>query len=132
MAWERKVNVRSVIKMRNAGATLQQIADAQKVSKPAIHYVLKDIASMILPDEQLQEYRSKQADVLDSISATYASHMLNEAVIKETKSRDAGVIVGIAIDKSRLIQGQSTSNASVMLRYIQSACQQETTPIDDV
>lgn len=110
----RKVDIKQVIKMRNAGASLQTIAETQGVSKQAIHLMLKDVASMIAPPEQLEQYRAKQADILDTVAMAYSSRLLDEDAIKGASALQAASVLGISIDKSRLISGQSTQNLAVL------------------
>ena len=69
---------------------------------------------MLVPSEQLEEYRANQAAVMDSIGMVYGQRLLDEDAIKGASALQAATVLAIATDKSRLIRGESTSNSIVL------------------
>lgn len=116
MTLKRKIDIRHAIKMRNQGATQLVIAKTFGCSVAAVCKALQSVKALVLPQEQLDEFRRVQADVLDTVSAVYLQEQLNPDKIKATSAKDAAIINGIAIEKSRLIRGQSTSNNEIDIR----------------
>ena len=47
---------------------------------------------------------------------------ISDEKLEKSSARDLGVLAGIAIDKHRLITGQSTSNTSIMVSAAERAC----------
>lgn len=109
-----RINVKQAIQLRNKGASLQEIAQLQGVSKQAVHAVLRDVQGMIAPPEQIEEYRAQQAAVMDTIAMAYGQRLLDQDAIKASSALQAASVMGICIDKSRLISGQSTSNSLII------------------
>lgn len=121
MAWNRvpiKVDIRKAISMRAKGATQREIAEVMKCSPAAVCLALKSVKELCLPNDQLEEFRRTQADILDTVSSVYLQEQLNPDKIKATSARDAAIINGIAIEKSRLIKGESTQNLAVDIRAL--------------
>ena len=84
----------------------------------AVCRALQSVKALCLPQEQLEEFRRTQADILDTVSSVYLQEQLNPDKIKATSAKDAANINGIAIEKSRLIKGESTQNLAVDIRAL--------------
>lgn len=107
-------NVRKMIQMRNLGASLGDIAKATGTPKSSVHAVLKDVADMLAPPDQIERYRAQQSEVMDTIGMVYGARLLDEDAIKGASALQAATVLAIATDKSRLIRGESTSNNLVI------------------
>src|SRR6185369_12012125 len=71
--------------------------------------------------QQLQEYQDKQADILDALSAGILAGIKKKDIAKASLQQKVSSM-GVLIDKSRLIRGQSTNNSvSILLaRHVHS------------
>ena len=118
MARIREIDPIKAAKLNQQGLSCKAIAKVMECSPAGVHAALKSVKGMLLSDDQLQQFQSKQADILDTVSAMYLQELMDVDKIKDTKSRDAAVIVGIATEKSRLIRGQSTANTAVDIRAL--------------
>ena len=110
----KKVNITKAIKMKVQGASYQDIADSQGVAKQSIQQAIKPILDMVADPETLESYRAQQAAVMDTIAMAYGSRLLDGDAIKGSSALQAASVMGICIDKSRLISGQSTSNSLII------------------
>ena len=121
MAWNRKpikIDIRKALAMKAAGISQAETARGMGCTRAAVCMALKNVESMCLPKEQLETFRRTQADILDTVSAVYLQEQLNVDKIKATSARDAAIINGIAIEKSRLLKGESTANLAVDIRAL--------------
>ena len=106
-------DIRKMLELRNNGATISNIADVTKCPRSTVHYILKDIQSMTGTSVKVDEYRRQQADVMDTIAAAYSARLLDDDAIKGASALQAASVMGIAVDKSRLIKGQSSANIQI-------------------
>lgn len=67
------------------------------------------------PDDVVQESKRELIDILEDVARKYLTHALSEDVIDEATGNAAVTAAAIAIDKMRLLQGQSTGNMSVTI-----------------
>ena len=112
-----KVNVQKAIKQKMQGMSYQAIADSQGCSKTRVLRLLQPILQDLADPETVAYYRKEQANILDGLAAKTVASISTEK-LENASFRDLCVGVGILTDKSRLIQGQSTSNSSIMLRAV--------------
>lgn len=109
-----KYDIKKMIQLRNQGASMGDIAKVTGAPKSSVHLILKEVKSMLVPSEQLEEYRANQAAVMDSIGMVYGQRLLDQDAIKGASALQAASVLGIVTDKSRLIRGESTSNSIVL------------------
>ena len=87
---------------------MREIAETVGVS---INTVSDVLAKYQINQQELEDYRNNQADILLGLQHRITKHITDES-IKRAPMRDQLVALGIAIDKHRLVTGQSTSNVS--------------------
>jgi hypothetical protein len=93
------------------GKSATSIAKEIGRSKGAvIHAVRHNDTVKVLIDEQREEL----ADLFDQVTRQALLHITGEK-LEKSSARDLGVLAGIALDKTRLLSGQSTTNLSVLL-----------------
>ena len=111
---DQKHDVKKMIQLRNQGVSLGDIAKVTGAPKASVHVILRDVQSMLATPEQLEEYRTQQAAVMDTIGMAYGQRLLDEDAIKGASALQAASVLGIVTDKARLIRGESTSNSLVL------------------
>lgn len=67
------------------------------------------------PDEVVRESKRELVDILEEVALKYLTHALDGDVIDEATGNSAVTAAAIAIDKMRLLQGQSTGNMNVTI-----------------
>jgi len=102
---------------KGTGMSNREIADKVGCDRRTVGAVL---AKYGINKDELEEYRDNQADILLGIQKNI-SVSITEADIKSASFRDRMVGMGIAIDKYRLITGQSTANISAWLGIVKDA-----------
>lgn len=121
MAWNKKplkIDIRKALAMQRSGSSQKDIAKVMDCTPAAVCQALRRVSELCLPQDQLDEFRRTQADILDTVSAVYLQEQLCPGKIKATSAKDAAIINGIAIEKSRLIKGESTQNLAVDIRAL--------------
>ena len=88
--------------------TQQNVADATGICRQTVANIL---AKYSINQQELEHYRENQADILLGLQQRITKHIADDD-IKRAPMRDKMVALGIAIDKHRLVTGQSTSNVS--------------------
>jgi uncharacterized protein YerC len=117
MPLPQKVDVKKALKMKAQGMSYQDIASAQGVAKSTVFANLNPILTQLADPQTVEQYRKHQAEIIDGLAAATVASITNEKMANAS-FRDLCVGAGILIDKSRLIQGQSTSNSSIMLKAV--------------
>ena len=117
----KKIDTKVALKMKLKGATLQEIGDKFGVTRSSVQQHLKPLLTMHCAPQQLQEYQDKQADILDALSAGILAGIKKKDIAKASLQQKVSSM-GVLIDKSRLIRGQSTNNSvSILLaRHVHS------------
>jgi hypothetical protein len=110
---------REIVKCTQNGTypSHREIADKVQCSKTTVVEVL---AKYGINQQELEEYRENQADILLGIQRKISVNV-TEDEIKAASLRDKMVGLGIAIDKHRLITGASTSNMASWIVVVQQS-----------
>ena len=124
-----KINVPKAIEQKLKGMSYQEIAESQHTCKSAVFAAISPILKQFSDPDVVKQYRADTAAILDGLAANTVASITNEDFSKASLQQKV-VSVGILIDKSRLIQGQSTSNSSIMLKAIMSTMDAQT-PVDN-
>lgn len=110
-----RIDLKQALSMRLKGVSGSEIARAQGVSATAVNKRLKPLLTKIPGWEHRTEYQDKQADILDALAAGIVSSITPKDLKKASLLSKVNSM-GVLIDRSRLIRGQSTSNSvSVLL-----------------
>jgi predicted DNA-binding protein YlxM (UPF0122 family) len=117
MPLPQKLNVQKAIQQKMQGMNNSEIAKSQNVSRNTVSRMLKPILEQLADPETIEYYRKEQAQILDGLAAKTVA-AISDDKLENASFRDLCVGAGILIDKSRLIQGQSTSNSSIMLKAV--------------
>lgn len=105
------VNKVQAIAMREAGCTMQTIANAHGVTPSAIYRNMKDLPA-------LNDFRAHKDTAFESLQHRIMQ-TIDEETIKQAPLLARVTAIGIAEDKIRLFRGQATSNINVLVGYIQ-------------
>lgn len=76
------------------------------------------------------EQRATLTGLLDSIAHQYAEHALDGELIDSTSARDSAVVMGIAIDKLRILQ-ELSGERMALVRGLFAACAAAGMDVDD-
>ena len=117
MPLPQKLNVQKAFKQKMQGMSYQEIATAQGVAKQTVFDRISPILKELANPELIDQYRKNQSAILDGIAAKSVSHITDEK-LANTNAKDLGILTAVMIDKSRLIQGQSTSNQAILLQAV--------------
>ena len=109
-----RVDPLKALELRAKGVRQTDIAEMMGVSSAAVCQQLSRVEAMLAPQAELEQYRAKQAEVMDSIAIEYGARLLNPDAIKGASALQAASVLGIVTDKARLIRGESTSNSLVL------------------
>lgn len=109
-----RVDAIKALELKSRGVKQTEIAQMMGVSPAAICQQISRVEAMLAPAPELEQYRAKQAELMDSIAIEYAAQALNPDVVKGASALQAATVLAIATDKSRLIRGESTSNSIVL------------------
>ena len=110
-----KIDTKAALRMKLKGVSDSDIAKSQGVTRGAVYKKLKPLLEKIPGAEYRAEYQDQQADILDSLAAGIISS-ITQKDLKRASLLSKVNCMGVLIDKSRLIRGQSTSNSiSVLL-----------------
>ena len=119
-----KLNLKKALKAKIQGQSYRDIAKAQGLDVQTVWHSVAPLLKAMANQDTVNVYREKQAEILDGLAAQTLAAISNEDIAKASL-RDKAVSVGILIDKSRLIQGQSTANHLVIhAQAAQSAADQ--------
>lgn len=113
MPLPRKFDIAKGLRAKAKGQSYDEIAKAQGVHKATAYQNLAPILEQLASPEVVETYRNKQAEILDGLAARTLASITNGDLAK-AGLRDKVVASGILIDKSRLVQGQSTGNYLVI------------------
>ena len=106
-----KVNKSQALAMRNAGCTLQTIADSMGVHRTAIYQNLKSLPDLIdFQQHKDTAFENLQHEIMKTIDVD---------TVKAAPLLARVTAIGILEDKTRLIRGQATGNINVLVGYIQ-------------
>ena len=97
--------------MRQAGCTMQTIADSMGVTPVSIYRNLKDLP-------ELTDFRQHKDMAFENLQQQIAK-TIDEETIKAAPLLARVTAMGILEDKTRLIRGQATGNINVLVGYIQ-------------
>ena len=117
MPLPQKLNVQKAFKQKMQGMSYQEIATAQGVAKQTVFDRISPILKELANPELIDQYRKNQSAILDGIAAKSVSHITDEK-LANASAKDLGILTAVMIDKSRLIQGQSTSNQAILLQAV--------------
>ena len=117
MPLPQKINIQRAIKQKLQGMNNQQIANDQGIHRQTVSRHLKPILEQFASPELTDYYRKNQAQILDGVAARTVAHISDEK-LANSSAKDLGILTAVMIDKSRLIQGQSTSNQAVLLQAV--------------
>jgi hypothetical protein len=104
-----KVDKQKAITLKKKGATYQEIATIQGVTKQAIHNAIKGL----LPSEHIDIFKNNKADIICNAQLRYINLMDDEQIKKNLNQRGM-TDIGILIDKEQLLRGLATSNLAVI------------------
>jgi predicted DNA-binding protein YlxM (UPF0122 family) len=108
------VDVKKALSQRLKGVSCAEIAEGMGVSRMAVSKRLKPLLSKVPGYEYRLEYQDKQADILDALAAGIVGSITPKD-LKRASLLSKVNSMGVLIDKSRLIRGQSTSNSVSIL-----------------
>jgi hypothetical protein len=80
--------------------------------------------ALALKDPKTQKLKAvveEELSIMFSHVAKRALSTIDDEKLERSSARDLGILAGVSIDKHRLISGQSTSNASIMLQAVMSS-----------
>lgn len=97
---------------RIKGLSYREIGELMGVSKQAIHQAIKKFEKILLPKEQLDVYRDKKTEILDSVEFELMNEMLDSEKRKKASLNNVAYSLGTLHGINRLEKGQSTSNIS--------------------
>ena len=117
MPCPQKINIQKALRQRSQGMSYGDIAKAQNVSKTQVVNHISPILKELANPATVEYYRKNQAAIMDGLAARTVSSITTEDYEKATLQQKV-VAVGILTDKSRLIQGQSTSNQAILLQAV--------------
>jgi DNA-binding transcriptional regulator YhcF (GntR family) len=109
----KKLDRGEALAMRAKGMSVRQIAKQTDVHPSTVHRALINVAQLVLPPDQLEQYRQRQVDVVDSMTARTLASICDEDFQKASLLQKV-TSSAILIEKSRLIKGQTTENIGVM------------------
>lgn len=110
----KKVDPVRAMELRQKGLTLQEIAESTGVSRQAVHQQINRVTALLAAPQELEQYRERQAEIMDSIGIRYGARLLDEDAIKGASALQAASVLGIVTDKARLIRGQNTGTVLVV------------------
>ena len=108
------VDVGKALELKHKGLSMQEIGNQFGVSKQAVHQHICRIEKLLASPQELEKYREKQAEVMDSIGIRYGERLLDEDAIKGASALQAATVMAISVDKARLIRGQNTATVLVV------------------
>lgn len=103
-----------VMKLRHKGLSVNKVAEITAIPRSTVYAIERSVTDMIASTEELNQYREQQAAVMDTIAMAYGSRLLDKDAIKGASALQAASVMGIAVDKSRLIKGQSSVNIAML------------------
>ena len=121
-----RIDVAKALKLRMQGNTLTEIAAVFGVTGSAVHQALNKFEKLLgnLEPGTISAYAEERASVLNvvELQATMAlSASLVDGRAEKSSPRDLAVALGVITDKRRLEAGQSTSNHSILGKFILDA-----------
>ena len=108
-----KIDTTKAIKMKLRGSTYREIADAMNTTHSHVHATIAPIIKNMASPKELEEYRQKQVDVLDSITMR-TLQSINDNDYQKASLLQKTTAACQLIDKSRLVSGQTTANVGIM------------------
>jgi predicted transcriptional regulator len=118
----KKIDTKAALKMKLAGVPNSEIAKLQGVTRDAVYKHLTPLLKNLPSSMHLDEYQEKQADILDAI-ATGIVGSIKKKDLDRASLHSKITSLGILVDKSRLVRGQSTNNSIsiILARHVNDA-----------
>lgn len=129
-----RVDVAKALKLRMNGATLEDIADLQGVSKQAIDQALKTFEPFIkgLEPGQLTAYSEERAGLFNVVEKQLTGLLLDQQKGEKASLNNVAYALKVVHEARRLETGQSTSNMSVLASIVTKAESSIVQAIDNV
>jgi predicted DNA-binding protein YlxM (UPF0122 family) len=118
-----RVDVAKALKLRLQGATLEDIADLQGVTKQAIDQALTKFQPFMrgLEPGQLTAYSEERANLFNVVEQHLTESLLDPDAMAKASLNNRAYAFKQIHEARRLEAGQSTSNISVLGKFIQQA-----------
>lgn len=112
IVWKQRVHQR---------LTYQEIATLHGVSPQAVHQACQSLESLIPDPEEAKAYEGVRADLLNAVEQRLVSSLLEPARLEKASLNNVAYTFSQIHTARRLETGQSTSNLSVLSKFIESA-----------
>jgi len=122
------IPIETIINLRRAGLTHQQIADTVGCAKATVTQRLRRFPE--LTDGTLQDYKEARADVLAALQAR-TLRTLSAEDIANAPVQARAMLFGVLYDKERLERGKSTANLATWCRVVEASAAGEEALMDD-
>lgn len=106
---DNKVDIKQAIQLKTLGATYQEIAATQGVSKQAIHKAIKNL----LPTQDTEIFKEKRADILSNMQLRLLQS-IDHADIKKAPMGSRVLAACQLYDKERTERGLTNSISAVI------------------
>lgn len=124
---DNKVDIKQAIQLKNLGATYQEIAATQGVSKQAIHKAIKTL----LPTQDTETFKEKRADILSNMQLRLLQS-IDHADIKKAPMGSRVLAACQLYDKERTERGLVNSTSAVIHADIEALRNTNVPTYDDV
>jgi hypothetical protein len=106
-----KIDVSKAVEMRLRGLTLEEIGNQFGATKGAVHKAI----SKYCPDAiDVQVYKDNESNLLAALKSRIVNNISDEK-IADMNAYQLSTMLAMMIDKSRLIDGKSTSNVEAVI-----------------
>jgi predicted DNA-binding protein YlxM (UPF0122 family) len=121
----RKVDVARALVLASRGLSFAEIADTMHCSPQAVHQAIQRFKPLLLTEEQVTVIDQAQGRMIKGAMFEMIRTAVDPAKLKKLSARDAIWNYGVLFDKSRVLEGKSTSNVfhGVMVKLQRDALQ---------
>ena len=108
-----KLDKAKALKLKLKGHTYRQIATMTGCTASTVHKAIAPVLNNMHSKQELEEFRTRQVDVLDSITLRTLQSITDTDYQKASLLQKTTAACQL-IDKQRLISGQTTANVGIM------------------